>query len=573
MKRLLLVICLLGVSVIWGCGGAGSPPSTAPGGQGQLSFTVKWPLLRTQLIPADSSSIVAVLTDANSNVLASQVLTRPAGNSTTVSFPGLQPGQVTLTATAYPTTTGTGVPQATGSAGATIVAGQTAQVTVTMADTIVRVVITPANPSVAPNGTQQLTMTAYDAKSEIVLTSPTTTKWSSGTPATATVSSAGLLTAVMAGNSLITVTETESGKSGTTTVTVPPAVQSTNVPYYTYGDINGKYLYCNCYTTTRGGTNNIDQYSLGANGALTPLSPAFISLPTGYSFTVNGPGREIWVDPAGNYIYALITSFTFGGNYLLPLKIGSTGALTALAPVTLTAGECIFGDPAGKYVYTGDNQVGIQQFTINANGSLTNEGVNTNVFAQQATIAPNGTFGIASTNGGSLGTYAFSVGSGGALAIVNSIGVGAGKYHFSADSGTVYCNQGTSIVRSAITFSGGTYHGSNQPTIVYQEAINGFGTDSVYAGNGIEVFLRDLAVDNSVDPYLLNPTGSMFTPITPVGSVPNATNYSLERNYDYATPNSKFVYNPNPVSASISEFAVGSAGGLTPLSPATVPTQ
>ena len=110
---------------------------------------------------------------------------------------------------------------------ATIIAaadGVTGSTTLTVASTapapapIASVEVTPAAPTVAVGATQQLTATPKDAAGN-ALTGRPAPAWASGNAAVATVSAAGVVTAVGPGSA--TITATISGVSGTATVTVP----------------------------------------------------------------------------------------------------------------------------------------------------------------------------------------------------------------------------------------------------------------------------------------------------------------------------------------------------------------
>jgi DNA-binding beta-propeller fold protein YncE len=246
MKRLftLFTCAAAGIVLLSGCGGGGGGSSRA----GTLILTVKWPQ-NSRLIPFASNSIVATLLQGTGPTqLGSNTLPKPTGGatSTNVAFNNLEPGSVTLSAVAHPNANGSGTAQASGSVPATIVSGQTTNVTVTMATTIDHLLITPANPSVAAGSTLQLTMTAYNAQNEVVLTSAQTVNWSSATPSKATISGSGNVTGVAAGSSQITVTETESGKTANTTVTVTSGggnnVGSIGPTGVTYGPDGKLYL-------------------------------------------------------------------------------------------------------------------------------------------------------------------------------------------------------------------------------------------------------------------------------------------------------------------------------------------
>lgn len=92
--------------------------------------------------------------------------------------------------------------------------------------TLQSIAVTPANPSVAKGLTQQFTATGtYSDNSTQDLTSQVT--WASATPTVATITAAGLATAVSAGTS--TISATLSGVTGSTTLmvtadTIPPQV-------------------------------------------------------------------------------------------------------------------------------------------------------------------------------------------------------------------------------------------------------------------------------------------------------------------------------------------------------------
>ena len=143
------IVCAAIAVLLMGCG-AGSSLDSAGGGSptppanGRLTLNVVWPN-PTRLIPLFSNSIRAVVT-SGSQTLGSQLIVGGDGapsNPSTVTFDNLPAGTVTLTATAYPRQDGSGVAQATGAQSVTIVSGQTAAVSVTMASTIDHVAITP----------------------------------------------------------------------------------------------------------------------------------------------------------------------------------------------------------------------------------------------------------------------------------------------------------------------------------------------------------------------------------------------------------------------------------------------
>ena len=195
------------------------------GATGRAAVTIVWPAASaaatSRLIPAASQSITVSFTQVET-VVATQTVARPtSGNTSTLSFTGLPAGTLLLSAGAYPTTSGTGVQQAGASISVTIVADQTINSSITMATTITSMVITPAIPSVVVGAKTTLLAAAYDKSGNVVLTTSTSIVWSSSATGVATVdASTGQVTGVAAGTATITVKDSESGISGTTTVTV-----------------------------------------------------------------------------------------------------------------------------------------------------------------------------------------------------------------------------------------------------------------------------------------------------------------------------------------------------------------
>ncbi|MCW3096233.1 MAG: hypothetical protein JWL77_1851 [Chthonomonadaceae bacterium] len=228
--RLFTVAGISSASALAGCGGASNTATTA-GNTGRATLAITWPArTTTRLIPVAANSIVISFLQGTT-VVATQTIARPTtGTSSTVTFPTLPAGALTLQATSYPNSDGTGVAQATATSSVTIVAGQNTALGITMASTIASLGITPTSPSITVSGTTQLAMTALDSSGHIVLTSASTISWASGSPGIATVSSTGLVTGVAAGNATITATESESGKIATISVTVTTAAAHAVTP-------------------------------------------------------------------------------------------------------------------------------------------------------------------------------------------------------------------------------------------------------------------------------------------------------------------------------------------------------
>ena len=113
--------------------------------------------------------------------------------------------------------------------------------------------------------------------------------------------------------------------------------------------------------------HTVSQYTIGPNGALTPMSPA--TVPAG-----NGPW-SVTVDAAHRYAYVANFSGTDISQYTID---PSSGALTPMSPATVAVGtpgayaNSVAVDPSGRYAYAVTQTDGtISQYTIASNGALT----------------------------------------------------------------------------------------------------------------------------------------------------------------------------------------------------------
>ena len=176
-----------------------------------------------------------------------------------------------------------------------------------------------------------------------------------------------------------------------TPASVPTGSSSASAPWSVVVDPSGQYAYV---TNSASGDNTVSQYTIGANGALTPMTPARV--PTGTRPFV------LTVDPTGRYAYVA----NFWDTTVSQYTIGAGGALTPMSPATVTIGViggqfgerplAVTVDPAGQYAYVtlyGVKQV--LQYTIAAGGALTGNGtpaVSTGNDPWPVTIDPTGQY-------------------------------------------------------------------------------------------------------------------------------------------------------------------------------------
>jgi 6-phosphogluconolactonase (cycloisomerase 2 family) len=120
------------------------------------------------------------------------------------------------------------------------------------------------------------------------------------------------------------------------------------------------------------GENTVSQYSIGLDGQLSPMSTAKVQ--------AGANPATIVIDPTNKFAYvgnfgANARVPPAGPSTISQFSVGSNGALTPLSASTVATGSgpsAIAIDPASKYVYVanlGDNNVG--QYTIGGDGTLT----------------------------------------------------------------------------------------------------------------------------------------------------------------------------------------------------------
>ena len=143
----------------------------------------------------------------------------------------------------------------------------------------------------------------------------------------------------------------------------PAWVATGPYPYSVTVDPLGRYAYA---TSSSNGT--ISQYIIGAGGALTPMSPATVAVSSNAASTNL---TSIIVDPSGRYAY--VTNYSYG--IVLQYTIGAGGILTPMTPATVTAGTgpwSVTIDSSGQYAYVANVIDGtISQYTIGTSGALT----------------------------------------------------------------------------------------------------------------------------------------------------------------------------------------------------------
>jgi len=127
-------------------------------------------------------------------------------------------------------------------------------------------------------------------------------------------------------------------------------------------DTAGRYAYL--VNSTQG---TVSQYTIGATGELTPMSPDTVA--TGSGTTLTFP-RSISVNPTGKYVYVA----NGGDNSASQYTISADGTLVPMSPATVSVGSGVSSitvDPTGKYLYAANENSAVSKYSINLNGTLT----------------------------------------------------------------------------------------------------------------------------------------------------------------------------------------------------------
>jgi 6-phosphogluconolactonase (cycloisomerase 2 family) len=178
-----------------------------------------------------------------------------------------------------------------------------------------------------------------------------------------------------------TISQYAVGAGGVLMALSPPAVSVTGPFPYAAGysvsvDPSGRFLYVVTMPQDPPGLSaSIAQYSIGSDGTLTPLVPAYVSVPA----SASGP---LAIDPSGQHAY-LAGATSAPGGQVSQFSIGADGTLAQLAPATVLATRAAIGvtiAPSGQTAYVLSTCVDnacdgqVAQYTIGANGVLTSTG-------------------------------------------------------------------------------------------------------------------------------------------------------------------------------------------------------
>ncbi len=196
-----------------------------------------------------------------------------------------------------------------------------ASLTVTAAATLTGITVTPADPSLVADGTQQFTATAnYSDGSTKNVTSSAT--WSSSNTAVATINSSGLATGVTSGTTIITATDNSETATTTATVTASAPAGVANITTW-HVDSN------------RSGLNANEQTLTPANVVPATFGKLFSCLVDGYVYgsplilsnqTIGGATHNVlYVATEHDSVYAFDADTCGGGTPLWKVSLLNSG--------------------------------------------------------------------------------------------------------------------------------------------------------------------------------------------------------------------------------------------------------
>jgi uncharacterized protein YjdB len=198
------------LALVTGCGGGGTEPIVVS--VASVSLTT----LSAAMTVGGSQQLSATARDAGGATLGARTISWSSSNSAVASLSGSSGATLTVTAIAVGSATITATSE-----------GKTASVELTITAPVASVTVAPITATLRIGGTQQLTATSADAAGATLAGRVVT--WSSAANAIASVSAAGLVTAVAAGTA--TITATSEGKSATSEIVVSstPAASITGI--------------------------------------------------------------------------------------------------------------------------------------------------------------------------------------------------------------------------------------------------------------------------------------------------------------------------------------------------------
>jgi len=311
----------------------------------------------------------------------------------------------------------------------------------------------------------------------------------------------------------------------------------------------------------------VSQFSSGAGGALSPLSPATVPTgkePAGLAISPNGHDLYVSAEPPPNV------------GAVWQYSIAADGALTPLNPETAEAGGYPIGvavSPDGQNLYVADQLSGVSQYSIAPDGALSPLNPAT-VPAGGApggiAVSPNGrNLYVANFSEESVSQY--SIAPDGALTPLSPATVPTGDAPF----GLEISPNGQNLYVANTNELGSGEGSVSQYSIAPDGALTPLSPATVATGqepqdiaispSGQSLYVTNLGA-NTVSQFSVTAGGALtaLNPATvPAGDLPIG---------DALAPDGQTLYVANADENSVSQYSIAEGGALTPLNPAIVAT-
>lgn len=271
------------------------------------------------------------------------------------------------------------------------------------------------------------TISQYSVSSGGTLTplNPATVSVAGYSPVAIAIDPSGQHAYVSAWGNVYAVLQFSIGANGILSAMTTPAVSAGSAPEGLVVHPSGKYAY-----VTNLNSNTVSQYSIDVSGNLVSMG----------TVAAGSDPQQIVIDPTGQYAYVVNMSFTdevpSPNGYISQYSIGSNGALTPMATPMVAAGVepwALALSPTGTYAYVANGGVAddggtVSGFTIGTEGSLipfSGPQTPAQVAPRDIAVDPSGQF-VYVLNQGNNDVWQYTIGAGGVLTQIGTTATGNG---------------------------------------------------------------------------------------------------------------------------------------------------
>ena len=421
--------------------------------------------------------------------------------------------------------------------------------------TLVSIVITPNKPNVAIGKTVQFKAVGTYTDGSTQVVT-SGVAWTTSNSATATITSDSNPGGVATAVALGTTQIGAAAAGGVTATSVQMTVTATVYAYATNFD-----------------ADTVSQYVLGSNGSLTPLSvPAVAAGHQPFSISV---------EPTGEYVY--VSNFT--SSSISQYRIGADGTLSPIGSGTVDSGiqpNAVTIDHADRFAYVANlGESTLSQYKIGLDGALiplSSPKVASGPNPAAITVDPTNHFAYAANFAsaqlapppGPSTISQYSIGADGSLSPMSAptIACGSGPNSLMVDPSGKYlyvANLGDGNVGQYTINTDGSLAPMTPPTVMSSAGAGAKPFSLAIDPTGSFVYVANQAADK-ISQYRIGTNGGLVPLTIPdVAAGAGVSGLTIE-------PTGKSLYATNRGAATVSQFSIGTDGSLTPMTPSTVPS-